>query len=136
MLAGGLPEPALDMVRGGKRRVHHDDRRRDGTVEAVINCGCIVSPDRSFWEQFPQQGTAGLREFIQRQPRARSLGEDSQHAGSSRGFEHQIVGTDPRSLGDNGRKGQSGRELLQTHAVLRTPRVRRREAGEAFHHGE
>ena len=42
MLAGGLPEPAFDMVGRGEGRVHYDDRRRDGPIQPVVDRRGIV----------------------------------------------------------------------------------------------
>ncbi len=64
--------------------------------------------DRCCSEQFTQQGTAGLREFIQRQAGAGDPGENRQHPGAGRGLEYQVVGPEPRRLGHDGRKGQRG----------------------------
>ena len=128
MLAGCLPEPALDMVRSRKRR--------DRPIETVVDRGGIVIRDDGIGEQVLHQGATGLGKLIQRQSRACDLCEYRQHAGARRGFQHQIVDAKPRCLRDDGRERQRGRELLHAHAVLRTPRVRRRQTGETFNHGE
>ncbi len=66
MLAGGLPEPTLDMVRRGEGRVHHDDRGRDRAIQTIVDRGRIMAADDGLREQQSQQGAAGFREFIQR----------------------------------------------------------------------
>lgn len=104
MLAGGMPEPTLDMVRRRKRRVHHDDRGRDRPIQPVIDRGGIVIRDDGTREQLSQQRAAGLREFIQRQVRARNPGEDRQKAVASGWLEHQIFDPKPCRLPNNGRE--------------------------------
>ena len=63
---------------------------------------------RSCWEQFFQQGAAGLREFIQRETGSGDLGEDRQHAGAGGGLEHQVIDTEPSRLRDDGCQRQGG----------------------------
>ena len=136
MSAGCLREPALDMVRCGEGRVHCDDRRRDRPIQPVVDRGGIVIRQDSLRKQLPQQGAARVGKLVQRKPCPCDPCEHRQHTGASGWLEHQIFGSKPRRLGHDGRKGQRGRELLQTHAVLRTPRVRRGQLGEALDHGE
>ena len=102
MLAGCLPEPALDMVGRRKRRVHHDDRGHDRAIKPVVDRGGIVIRDDGTGEQVFQQGAAIFRKLIQRQRSTCNLYKDRQHAGARRGLQHQIFGPKPCRLRNDG----------------------------------
>ncbi len=125
--------PALDLGRGGERRVHQHDRRPDGAVEVIVDVRRVVAGDGNAGKKALEQVGARVREFVQNEARAHMLREDGEQTGAGRGFKDEVArgdrGRDARGEAERERR----RELLKLRLPFRAPRLRwdeRRDLGD------
>ena len=123
---------ALDPGACRKRRVH---QHHGGTqARQIIGDGLgVVTGDRRVREQSGKQPGANGGDLVQVQgiPRTRAIGalaerafgHDGEHAGASRGLQHDVAGPDGGGLQRGVGERQGGGELLQGRASCSSDRL-------------
>jgi hypothetical protein len=84
----------------------------------------VVAADLGVAEQAREQSGAGVGDLGQDQPRPGDLGEDREHAGAGRGFEHQVGRCEHRRFGGGEAEGDRRRKLLELLGFLRAAGLR------------
>ena len=136
---------ALDPGARRKRRVH----QHHGGPQArqIIGDGLrVVAGHRCVREQSREQTGADGGDLVQVQgiPRSRvigalaerAFGHDGEHAGTGRGFQHDVAGPDGGGLQRGVGERQGGGELLQGKLFFRPPCLGRLQRRQGLQHGE
>ena len=131
-----LGEAALDVRRGRKGRVHQHDARPDRRIEPVVDLLGVVPADRGLAKQPGEEAGARVGDLVEDEWHPRELGEDREHAGAGRGFEHQVGRGQHCRFGCHEAERQRCRELLKLLGFLRAAGVGCNPAGEPRQHLE
>jgi hypothetical protein len=91
MAERGLGKALLDIGRSREGRVHQHDCGADFRRETVVDLLRVVpGHGRCVAEEATEEPGAGLRDLVEKQPRAGELGKDRQEPCSGGGFEDQV----------------------------------------------